>query len=312
MIQTVFNGALHGRGEAGRFCRRLRRWILKWSDPMVRWNLNGRTLRLRLSHQLPFYRREFPTYSANLERLAAGIRRAYGRLSMIDVGANIGDSLALAGIRPGEPCLLIEGDAAYLRLLQENTADLPDVNSLGVLLSDRPGTVDAELVSEGGTGRILHRPGKNGSAPVETLDRIVAQRPAFHDARLVKIDVDGYDFRVLRGGVDFIKRAQPVLFFEQDPALLEAAGEDPDEVWTWLKAAGYTDVFLYDNVGYWVGAFALDDHGLLSQLNAYARQRPGSYYDVAAFAARHFQLRQALATSEKAFYGALTAASRTR
>src|SRR5689334_15134237 len=125
MYQIIFNQALHGRGEARRWGRRLRRLILKWTDPVVSWELNGRKLRLPLSHELPFYRQQLPTYSANLERLAAALRKAHGKLVMIDVGANIGDSVALVGAGPGDACLLLEGDPRYFALLEANTAELP-------------------------------------------------------------------------------------------------------------------------------------------------------------------------------------------
>jgi FkbM family methyltransferase len=302
MVQTVFNGALSAPGETGRFLRRLRRWILKWSDPLVTWELNGRKLRLRLSHQLPFYRREFPTYSANLERLARTLRRARQSLVMIDVGANIGDSLALAGIGPEDACLLIEGQPDYLRLLKENTSDLPKAVCVGAMLSDQAGLADVELLSAGGTGQVVAAKADAAHASLVTLDRVVEQHPAFRESQLLKIDVDGYDFRVLRGGQAFIRATQPVLFFEQHPKLLQAAGERADDVWAWLAGAGYSRVFVYDHLGYWLGSFAVTDVGTLCDLNSYARQRQEAYYDVAAFSPRHAQIESDFAAGEKAFY----------
>ena len=207
MVQTVFHRALTARGEMGRLCRRLRRWILKTSDPLVMWELNGRKLRLRLSHQLPFYRREFPTYSANLERLARTLHQVHKRLVMIDAGANIGDSVALAGIGPDDACLLIEGEPDYLELLRENTADLPGAVCLGAMLSDQPGSADVHLISTGGTAQLVAADAHTHSTPLVTLDTVVQQHPSFQEAHLLKIDVDGYDFRVMRGGNRFDRQA---------------------------------------------------------------------------------------------------------
>ena len=301
MMQAVFNGAL-ASGEVGRFCRRLRRWVLKFSDPLVSWQLNGLTLRIPLSHQLPFYRREFPTYSANLERLATALRLHFQQLTMVDVGANVGDSLALAGTRPGDAFLLVEGDPAYFKLLQENTRNLKDAVCVPAMLSDKAGAVAVRLVSSEGTGKVV--PDDRAGVPksLRTLDSIIEENPRFQKSHLLKVDVDGYDFRVLRGAEGWVRSAQPVLFFEQDPTLLEGADEDPDAVWEWLGKLGYERVFLYDNVGYWLGAFALGDQKTLRQLNAYARQHPGYYYDVAAFAARHDGVRKAFEEDEGHFY----------
>lgn len=304
MFQTVFNGALSARGETGRLCRRLRRWILKCSDPLVTWELNGRRLRLRLSHQLPFYRREFPIYAANLERLARTLRRVHKRLVIIDVGANVGDSLALAGIGPDDACLLIEGDREYLRLLQQNTADLPNAVCVGAMLSDQAGVARVQWVAEGGTAHVGANPGATAASLV-TLDSIVEQHPRFKESQLLKIDVDGYDFRVLRGSTHLIGASRPVLFFEQHPKLLEAAGEDPNQVWPWLAEAGYSRLFLYDHLGYWLGSFALAEPATLCDLNSYARQQKEAYYDVAAFAPCHAQIQALFAAGEKAFYDSL-------
>lgn len=311
MFQAIFNGALSARGETGRFFRRLRRWILKCSDPLVTWELNGRKLRLRLSHQLPFYRREFPTYSANLERLAKSLRRVYGPLIMIDVGANIGDSLALARIGAGDACLLIEGDPEYLRLLQQNTADLPNATCVAAMLSDRAGRADVRLISIGGTGQVVAAGQQPNQADLETLDGLIERQPRFKQSQLLKIDVDGYDFRVLRGGVCFIHGTQPVLFFEQHPSLLEAAGERADDVWAWLAEAGYTQLFLYDHFGYWLGSFPVAEQTALCDLNSYARQRADAYYDVAAFAPRHAQIQALFTAEERAFYNSLSGARST-
>ena len=302
MIQLIYNGALGG-GEAGRLCRRLRRRILKFHDPLVTWTVNGRALRLRMSHQLPFYRREFPTYSANLERLAAFLRKRNGRLGLIDVGANIGDSAALAGVRPDEGCLLIEGDPSYFQLLRQNTADLTNSLCHQAMLSDQAGEASVQLTSRDGTGQVTAAGAQNDRVRLVTLDSVLDEQPRFKASHLLKIDVDGYDFRVLRGARRFVTAGHPVLFFEQDPVLLQQAGEDADAVWPWLRDAGYDRVLLYDNLGVWVGEFALGEPGALVNLNAYARRRAGFYYDVVAFAPSHAAMRTAFETEERAFHG---------
>jgi FkbM family methyltransferase len=301
--QFIFHRALGSTGETGRVFRRARRWMLRVADPLVTWEVKGRQLRLNLSHQLPFYRRDFPTYAANFERLTALLRRQHGRLLLVDVGANIGDSLALAEVRKDEDCLLIEGDPDYFRLLRENTADLPKVVCVAAMLSASAQEASGRLVAEGGTGSIV----RDGAGRVwfVTLDQVVQEHPQFTNSHLLKIDVDGYDFCVLRGGERFIRGARPVLFFEQDPGMMQGVGDEADEVYDWLGKTGYERVYLYDNLGYWVGTFHLADNATLRELNAYARQRPGFYYDVIAFAQDHAPVEQVFRAEEKQFYEAL-------
>ncbi len=304
MFQTIFNGALSS-GEKGRLCRRLRRWLLRFSDPLVRWELNGRTLRVNLSHQLPFYRREFPTYSSNLQRLAAALRQSAGQLRMVDVGANIGDSLAIMGVSSEDACLLIEGNPAYFSLLRENTADLRGAVCVAAMLSDSIGQSEGQLIAEGGTAKVVSRAVDSATVGMRTLDSIIEEYPQFRSAQLLKVDVDGYDWHVLRGARSWIQQVQPILFFEQDPVLLAGAGQDPNAGWSWLSQWGYDQVFFYDNLGFWVGQFPVNEPSILHQLNAYAAQRPGCYYDVAAFAPRHASLVLEFSKREQQFYETL-------
>jgi FkbM family methyltransferase len=302
IAQAIFDGALGG-GERGRICRRLRRSLLKFSDPIVSWRVNGRTLRLPLSHELPFYRREFPTYSANLGRLTACLRAAHGRVTLIDIGANIGDSVILAGLVDGDACLLIEGDSRYFRLLRENTAGLKGAHCVAAMLSDREEKATGKLVAIGGTGKVVGTDPGQETVQFVTLDSVIARHPQFQDAQLLKVDVDGYDFRVLRGGAAWISAKRPILFFEHDPALLAGAGEVAEAVWRWLGQMGYDSVMLYDNFGFWVGTFPLEGVEALDHLNRYARQRPGAYYDVAAFASSQMELMRGFMVAERQFYG---------
>jgi FkbM family methyltransferase len=302
-FQFIFNGAVGSRGETRRLFRKVRRWVLRFADPLVAWEVKGCRLRLNLSHQLPLYRRDFPAYAANFERLTASLRRQHHRLMLVDVGANIGDSVALAEMKHEEECLLIEGDPAYFQLLRENTAHLPGAVCVAAMLSASAQQSPGRLIAEGGTGSIVQA--SEGHVIFVTLDQVIEEHPRFAGSHLLKIDVDGYDFRVMRGGERFIREGHPILFFEQDPGMIRNAGDDPDDVYDWLARVGYERVHLYDNLGFRVGAFPLADRATLRELNAYARQRAGFYYDVAAFAPCHAAIEQAFDDGERQYYRAL-------
>lgn len=55
----------------------------------------------------------------------------------------------------------------------------------------------------------------------------------------IKIDVEGYEARVLRGAVASIARFRPGLFIEVDDANLEAQGDSAAGLLKWVEAAGY-------------------------------------------------------------------------
>jgi len=62
---------------------------------------------------------------------------------------------------------------------------------------------------------------------VETLDRTV---PAGFPVALVKIDVEGGELGVFRGGVETLRRARPVIVFECGLGGADSYGAEPEEI----------------------------------------------------------------------------------
>jgi FkbM family methyltransferase len=283
---------------------RLRRLVAPYHDPIIRYNLCGSEIAINFSHQLPFYRKANPTYSANLFRLASFIRKERGHLKMIDVGANVGDSYCISRPEPEDRYLLIEGDDTYFRLLKRNIPDDPAVECVKALLSDRPSTGQATLVSEGGTARVATGTQANGAVAYETLDRIIESHPGASESNLLKTDVDGYDCRVLRGGLHFINSAAPILFFEHHPRLLRLAGEVDDSIFAELAARGYEDFIVYDNFGYLLTCVSSSDIKFLKDLINYALYRDYYYYDICCFPKTREAEQARFLDSERAFFAA--------
>jgi FkbM family methyltransferase len=63
--------------------------------------------------------------------------------------------------------------------------------------------------------------------PVVTLDSVV---PADQSIALVKVDVEGGELGVFRGGVETLRRARPVVVFECGLGSADAYGVEPEEV----------------------------------------------------------------------------------
>jgi len=307
MFQFVLDMAISG-GRAGRIFRKIRYWVLHFYDPIVHYTFNGKRIAIPLSHDLPFTRREYPTYSANLSRLATFVRQWKGSLRMIDIGANIGDSHALAGSRPGDRFLLVDGDTKYLGVLTANTADDKGVTLVHTMLSDRSGVTNAQFISEGGTSRVeATAVGAQGSTVYQTLDELVRQHPDFASVNLLKSDVDGYDSRVLVGAQGTIASACPVIFFEHHPHLLALAKDDDTYIFSRLKTWGYSKLIFYDIKGFLLGVVDSDNETLIKDLIFYAKSKEVLCYDVCGFHDRDAEARDRFVVSEKAFYAGLIA-----
>jgi FkbM family methyltransferase len=302
VFQFLLDRSLDPDFSRARIARAAARRIARLGDPLVRYRLNGRMLALPLSHDLPWNIRVHPTYSDNLRRLAAFVREREGAVRMIDVGANIGDSWALAQGGASDTFLLVEGSPRYFELLERNTRGVAGVTCVRQLVSDRRGDADVSIVLDEGNARVV--PGGDGASreTFETVDGLIASRPEHVFANLLKVDVEGADTRVLRGARELITRARPAILFEHSPSALVAAGEDDRAIFTELAAWGYPQVLLYDHRGLLLGEAATTEAAPLDAWLRFARLQPGSYYDVAALSGGALD---AFAREELAYYAAL-------
>lgn len=310
MDQFVHEQALRP-GRWGALFKRLRKRILRQRDPIVQWKLEGRRMFLNLSHQLPFYRQAYPGYSANLSRLCAFLRESRGTLRMIDVGANVGDSYCLAQPQASDRFLLIEGDEAYFRLLERNTAHDPAVTRVRALIAEAASVSTGRLVAQGGTGHMAHSTSAEQTIEYRTVDDVVASQQDFSTANLLKTDVDGYDCRVLMGARNLLATARPVLLFEHHPELLARAGENDAYIFPALAQLGYGRFIFFDNKASDFTVVDAAHSGQLGQLLERARTTRHYYYDVCAFPDEDARGHAAFVERERRFLESTTAAKKS-
>jgi FkbM family methyltransferase len=154
---------------------------------------------------------------------------------VLDVGASLGLWTVDLGRRAqaqGARVWAFEPHPVNQRWLRRNIA----MNGLGaavevhgVALGDRPGTASMKLgpgqVSGGNAAITGDGAGDGVAVPVVTLDSFAW--PARVSA--IKLDVEGYEVRVLRGAVDLIARDRPVILGEFNAIWLKLRGEDLSE-----------------------------------------------------------------------------------
>lgn len=305
MLQTVFDQSLRQDRMLSRLYSYVRRLIILRYDPLVQYQLNGHLITLKLSHRLPIYLKQYPTYSRNLERLARFIRTSFGRLSMIDVGANIGDSYCLASGAQSDTFLLIEGDAHFFDLLKKNTQHDPCVTRVKALISNISSRGNETLVSTGGTAQLVKQDKYQAMVIYYRLDQLLEEYPEFRSSNLLKTDVDGFDCRVLMGAYGFLSETRPVIFFEHHPQLLAQSGEDDMYIFAELANLEYSICCFYDNVGLLLGVVSTSDIERLQDLMRYARSKSWFYYDICCINDRHSDARMQFLNSERQFQASL-------
>jgi hypothetical protein len=147
----------------------------------------------------------------------------------------------------------------------------------------------------------LQQHGRTQAFALSTLDSVLTGYPAFRDAKLLKVDTDGFDCRVLRGAAELLQQARPLLFFEYDPHLLPRNPQAALEVFSWLRGFEYSTVLVYDNFGDYQATIPLSNAEALEDLHAcYSGRRGQRYCDLAVVHGEDEGLATSVRTAELA------------
>ncbi len=159
-----------------------------------------------------------------------------------DVGANVGwfslHAARLVGPEGQVHCF--EANRDTFALLQANLAlnGCGQVAAHWLAVGEQTGHVriaPREAGNAGADGVELARE-SDDAVPLVRLDQVLAETPL----RLLKLDIEGWEAKALRGAEGLLRRAEaPDLVFEFTPEFLSAAGDDPRELVLWLEALGY-------------------------------------------------------------------------
>jgi len=200
-------------------------------------------------HKLPEYQHSHRQYDRFLPHLAKNLNNGD---TIIDVGANCGDTLAgMVSNNPKLRYICIEPDDEFYSYLLSNTAlikkSFPDtsIDLVQGFISDSE--LAAGLTGEGGT---KHRDEtvESGLIKASRLVDVVKKLGIAKDVRLIKSDVDGYDFDVIKSAERLLESDRVMLYFEcqyfdvgQRDGFIQLLGD--------LLKKGFSDFWFFDNFG---------------------------------------------------------------
>ena len=217
------------------------------NSPVITY-LNKRPFFCPFSHKLLFYQKDFPLYDKQLSKLCHWMKNKLNRkINIIDVGANVGDTVRNIGIKEAF-YLCIEGDMSFSKYIKSNLKGY-DYAIEKVFLNDEKSTSKFIVESSNGTGHLKKIEGSIDDINLTTLDELLETRYSNIRFDLLKIDTDGFDFKVIRGAQNCLQKWTPLLFFEWDKAFCKEQGEDPLSVFPILDELGYKECILFDNFG---------------------------------------------------------------
>lgn len=232
--------------------------IRLFDDPVCLLRIHEMHLALPLSHSLPSYLKQFPFYDRLPRRISEYIHRKHGHLNCIDVGANIGDTIAAFFMDKEDAFLAIEPNPKFNKLLSENWGWNSNVRVISDVCSDCSDEGSFVIQEKNGTASILE---SENSIKMRRrqLDEILEEYPFAGNVNVLKIDTDGHDFEVIKGGMALMSKHTPMVLFECQPFADSDYVEHCLRTLLALKECGYKQFLLYDNFGHLVGKYNLSD-----------------------------------------------------
>jgi FkbM family methyltransferase len=243
--------------------------MLGLNDARVVYHLHGHPIHIPAALALGSLLERHPCFGQNLARIAALLSEKYPQLTILDVGANVGDTAILLRTATAAPILCIEGSDIYYPLCEHNLAGLPDIEIVKAYADSCSRVVVGALVEEGGSGRIVQN-GFGREITMLSLSELVSARPQFERSKLLKIDTDGFDGRIILGAIPWIRQQKPIIFWEYE-LLTDAKNNGPGRrVLDALRSAGYGHFVFYNHVGDYIATADARDAELLDDLSSYA------------------------------------------
>lgn len=209
------------------------------------YTINGVSILLDYGHKLPAYQADLPYYDQFLPKLVESFRPGS---CVVDVGANVGDTLAgMIGGNPKLRYISIEANPYFFSQLQNNVKlikqSFPETEieiQKSIIGED---VQNVSMVSTSSTASVVG----GGELRSVKLSSVLEHFQAVETARLIKSDVDGFDFDILKS-LGKVLAHTPLLFFEcqyTDNTQYEGF-RDIFEV---LRDNGYTHYAVFDNLG---------------------------------------------------------------
>ena len=259
---------------------------LGWREKML---IGSTELILSPGHTLALNQRHHQLYDRFLPHLARSLEPDS---MIIDVGANCGDTLAaMHATNPTLRFVAIEPHDEYYALLEHNVSKLSAKNPFKTHLVKTLVGCSSDgmtLVQSGGTARLVFDPGTPGAIRIRKLDEII-DTLGIDQVRVLKSDVDGFDFDVLDSSQEVLTRMQPIIFFE---AQIDHSFQRQGFAKTLatLERLGYSHWVLFDNFG--SVALRTDSRDVVDQLIDYTWQKRNAtpwrtiyYFDILSFTA---------------------------
>lgn len=292
LYQSLFDWLL--RKKSGRlewifyhFGRLSMQTLTRIYNPLVKYRLGDYIILFPASHNTPYLWKFNPENSLSLGRVAKIVTTKYTDTSIIDVGANIGDSAAIIrahGVLNN--IISIEGVKYFYDVLSRNAQKLGNVTVENAFIGHKSSSATVKVrILPTGNAVVYDRPedykvesvaAKSDSIHFTTLENIASSS---EQVKLVKTDIEGFDLPVLMSSLSFIEEHKPLLFLELHISGVDekSKGVSWRDLWSSLISMGYFKAIYWHKSSDFICSLDMDSDET-EDLHSYYRNRWGEMY----------------------------------
>jgi FkbM family methyltransferase len=230
--------------------------------------------------------KNIPDLNIQLGHLAECVAKKYPDVTLIDVGANVGDTIAIIKTNIDLPIIAIEGDDTSFQFLEMNTKQFKNISLVKAFLGETKETIGVDIEKSGWNNTIIPNASGKKKIILDTLDNTLENLKLNRgNLKLLKIDTEGFDTIILRGCNNILKNNKPVIFFEYNGENMKKNGENGLETILNLKKVGYHQILIFDGLSNLILSTNLDNEALLLQLHNYVHKKGAMipFFDICIF-----------------------------
>jgi FkbM family methyltransferase len=246
-------------------------------DQMVR--VGNYAIKMPAINPLIYVYKNDPDFAKEIGRIASHIFSKYPDLSVVDIGANTGDTAAIIKTIADIPIICIEGDTLSYSYLKENCKQFNNTLLLNHFLGEKPQTVSVNLEKKGWNTTIVPENEATEKITLTTLDELFSH---FYNEKMIykllKIDTEGFDTIILRGALNFIEKNLPVIYIEYNRESMSVINETGLQTLLALKKIGYTKILLFDDRGRYIITLDMENEAAITDMHNYADGKNGLIY----------------------------------
>ena len=250
----------------------------------VRIKLHGAKATIPSTYRYPLNIRQISTFNNPYVQLIYQVwKEKKQQLIVVDIGAAVGDGLLLIQQNIKEAIgkfYCLEGHRDFLKYLQINAASFHNTEIIDTILSDKEERIAALVQIHSTTASAQG----DDTVQATTIDA-VWNKNQLSPPDVIKIDVDGFDLKVIAGSKKIIEAYKPYILFEYHPWHLLDTGNDHLQAFSILSDAGYKKLVWYDKFGIFQHEIHTDDQAMILSLREKAMKEgrePDVHFDVIA------------------------------